>query len=148
MVYKLTPRIIHEHGLVQVNGLFGNLKIGNTKDTLHYRYHDGIGVFFDARDGYGGTGLNEYRNLILYGGDMKNSSHKTNKNHHIYIIGKSFTQGLQYGATIYAEHDYIKVNGSQVNKKFILSVHYNGDNSYLFINGGKQFQFKAMSSLS
>ena len=78
---------------------------------------------------------------------MKNSSYSTNKKHHIYILGKSVTQGLQYGATIYAEHDYDKVNGSQVNKKFILSVHYNGDNSYLFINGVKQFQFKAMSSL-
>ena len=79
---------------------------------------------------------------------MKNSTYASNKKHHIYIIGKSFTQGLQYGATIYAEHDYVKVNGSQVNKKFILSVHYNGDNSYLLINGVKQFQFKAMSSLN
>ena len=69
------------------------------------------------------------------------------KKYHIYILGKSFTQGLRYGATIYAEHDYVKVNGSQVNKKIILTVHYNGDNSYLFINGVKQFQFKAMSSL-
>ena len=70
------------------------------------------------------------------------------KKHHIYIIGKSFTQGLQYGTTIYAEHDYVKINGSQVNEKFILSVHYNGDNSYLFMNGVKQFQFKAISSLN
>ena len=92
--YKLTPRIIDENGLVQVNGLFGNLKIGNTKNTLHYRYYDGIGVFFDARSGYGGTGLNELRNLIIYGADMKNSSYSTNKKHHIYISGKSFTQGL------------------------------------------------------
>ena len=79
---------------------------------------------------------------------MKNSMYASNKKHHIYIIGKSFTQGLQYGATIYAEHDYVKVNRSQVNKKFILSVHYNGDNSYLLVNGVKQFQFKAMSSLN
>ena len=35
------------------------------------------------------------------------------------VMDKSFTQGLQYGATIYAEHDYVKVNGSQVNEKFI-----------------------------
>ena len=42
IVYKLTPRIITEDGIVQVNGLFGNLKIGNTKNTLHYRYYDGI----------------------------------------------------------------------------------------------------------
>ena len=27
IVYKLTPRIITENGLVQVNGLFGNLKM-------------------------------------------------------------------------------------------------------------------------
>ena len=147
IVYKLTPRVITEDGIVQRNGLFGNLKVGNTKNTLHYRYYDGIGVFFDATESYGGTGLNELRNLIIYGVDMKNSSNDTNKKHHIYILGKSFTQGLQYGATIYAEHDYVKVNDSQVNKKFILSVHYNGDNSYLFVNGLKQFQFKAMSSL-
>ena len=58
IVYKLTPRIIDEDEIVQVNGLFGNLKIGNTKNTLHYRYYDGIGGgFFDARGGYGATGL-------------------------------------------------------------------------------------------
>ena len=79
---------------------------------------------------------------------MKNSSHTTNKKHRIYILGKSFTQGLQYGSTIYAEHDYVKVSGSQINKKFILSIHYNGDNSYLFINGVEQFKFKAMSRLN
>ena len=44
IVYKLTPRIITEDGIIQVNGLFGNLKIGNTRNTLHYRYSDGVGV--------------------------------------------------------------------------------------------------------
>ena len=90
-------------------------------------------MFFDVTGSYGGTGINELRNLILYGADMKNSSYSTNKNHHIYTLGKSLTQGLQYGATIYAGHDYVKVNSSQVNNKFIFSVHCNGDNSYLFI---------------
>ena len=122
IVYKLTPRIITEDGIVQTNGLFGNLKIGNAKNTLHYRYYDDIGDFFDATGSYGGTGLDELRNLTIYGVDMKNSSYSTNKKHHIYFLGKSFTQGLQYGATIYAEHNYVKVNGSEVNKKFILSV--------------------------
>ena len=148
IVYKLTHRIITGDGIVQLNGLFGNLKIGNTKNTLHYRYYDAIGVFFNARSGYGGNGLNEHRNLILYGADMKNSSHTTNKKHRLYILGKIFTQRLQYGATIYAEHDYVKVNGTQVNKKFILSIHYNGDNLYMFINGVQKFKLKAMSSFN
>ena len=82
--YKLTPKIIAEDGLVRVNGLFGNLKIGNTKDTLYYRYYDGIGFLFsDATGNYGGTGLVELRNLIIYGVDMKNSKFASNKKHHI-----------------------------------------------------------------
>ena len=31
---------------------------------------------------------------------------------------------------------------------YLLSVHYNGDNSYLFIDGVQQFKFKAKSSLN
>ena len=147
IVYKLTPRTIIEEGIIQVNGLFGNLT-RNTKDALHYRYYDSVEVFFDTTGSYGGTGINALRNLILHGTDMKTSSYATNKKHHIYILGKSFTQGLQYGATIYAEYDYDKVNGSQVNVKFVLSVHYNGDNSYLFINGVQKIKFKAMDSLN
>ena len=39
---------------------------------------------------------------------MKISTFGTNKKYNIYILGKSFTQGLQSGATINAEHDYVK----------------------------------------
>ena len=28
-------------------------------------------------------------------------------------------------------------------KKFVLSLHYNGDNSYLFVNGEQELNFKA-----
>ena len=58
IVYKLTPRTITEDGIIQVNGLFGNVKIGNTKNTLPYRHYDGIGVFFNSTGSYGGTGVN------------------------------------------------------------------------------------------
>ena len=34
-------------------------------------------------------------------------------------------------------------NFSVENKIFVLSLHYNGDNSYLFVNGEKVTQFKA-----
>ena len=32
------------------------------------------------------------------------------------------------------------------NKKFCLSLHYNGDNSYLFVNGKEIIKFKAKDS--
>ena len=33
-------------------------------------------------------------------------------------------------------------NFTQPNKKFILSLHCNGDDSYLFVNGKQEFKFK------
>ena len=34
---------------------------------------------------------------------------------------------------------------TEPNKKFVLSLPYNGDNSYLFVNGKEELQFKAQS---
>ena len=35
---------------------------------------------------------------------------------------------------------------SQPSKKFILSLHYNGDDSYLFVNGKQELKFKTKTS--
>ena len=42
------------------------------------------------------------------------------------------TQGLEH--TLTAEKMY-SINFTEKNKKFCLSLHYNGENSYLFVNG-------------
>ena len=34
---------------------------------------------------------------------------------------------------------------TEPNKKFVLSLHYNGNNSYLFVNGREELQFKSQS---
>ena len=38
------------------------------------------------------------------------------------------------------------INFTKTNTKFCLSLHYNGDNSYLFVNGTEIFKFKAKDS--
>ena len=43
--------------------------------------------------------------------------------------------------TIYAENMFYR-NFTDPGKKFILSLHYNGDNSYLFVNGREELKFK------
>ena len=53
---------------------------------------------------------------------------------------KNPTQGLQH--TLTAEKLY-SINFTENNKKFCLSLHYNGANSYLFVNGTKIMKFKA-----
>ena len=35
------------------------------------------------------------------------------------------------------------INFSKANTKFCSSLHYNGDNSYFFVNGKEVFKFKA-----
>ena len=53
-------------------------------------------------------------------------------------------QGIN-GTTIYAE-DIYKHNFTEPNKKFVLSLHYNGDDSNLFVNGGQELKFKTKNS--
>ena len=38
------------------------------------------------------------------------------------------------------------INFTATKKKFCLSLHYNGANSYLFVNGTKIYKFKAKDS--
>ena len=73
---------------------------------------------------------------------MSFSFHATNKTRDIYVLGKDFVQGIN-GTTIYAEYIY-KHNFTAPNKKSVLSLHYNGDNSYLFVNGGQELKFKSI----
>ena len=40
----------------------------------------------------------------------------------------------------------IQLNFTESNKNFCLSLHYNGANSYLFVNGAKIIIFKAKDS--
>ena len=52
----------------------------------------------------------------------------------ILVLGFGPTQGLEH--TLSAEKMY-SINFTVTKKKFCLSLHYNGANSYLFVNGKK-----------
>ena len=62
----------------------------------------------------------------------------------ILVLGKDFVQGLD-NTTIYAKKLY-SINFTENNKNFCLSLHYNGANSYLFVNGTEIHKFKARDS--
>ena len=59
------------------------------------------------------------------------------------MLGIGPTQGLE--KTLTAEKMY-SVNFTEKNKFFCLSLHYNGANSYLFVNGTEIYKFKAEDS--
>ena len=57
-------------------------------------------------------------------------------------MGYGFVQPIN-DTTLYAEKVY-QTNFSTVDKKFVLSLHYNGDDSFdLFVNGKQELKFKA-----
>ena len=75
---------------------------------------------------------------------MSSSPHIDHKRKGILILGKGPAQGLrEYSLT--AEKMY-SFNFTKENTKFCLSLHYNGTNSYLFVNGTEIIKFKAKDS--
>ena len=65
------------------------------------------------------------RNVIIFGADMSSLPHIDNRKKYILILGKGPTQGLEH--TLAAEKMFSS-NSTELNKKFCLSLHYNGAN--------------------
>ena len=72
---------------------------------------------------------------------MSFSAHIDNKKKDILVLGIGPTEGSEHALT--AEKMYLI---TVTKKKFCLSLHYNGANSYLFVNGTEIYKFKAKDS--
>ena len=71
---------------------------------------------------------------------MSFSVHATNRANDIYVMGDGFTQGI-HDTTLYVEKNYYR-NFTDLRKKFMLSLHCNGDDSYMFVNVRQELKFK------
>ena len=122
------------------NCFFGAVSLTKNADIDKYE-HPGYGIGFDRHGEFSfGNGLG--KNCIIFGVDLRSiSSHDNNKKNNILVLGKDFVQEIN-GTTIYAEKLY-KINFTEKNKRICLSLHYNGANSYLFVNGTEIHKFKA-----
>ena len=139
IVYNLSEKSIDSDNVLK-NCLFSAIKVtkpGDTTDTDKYIY-SGYDLGFDS------TGQFSHPQGGMARLDLSNSVHATNKTQNILILGHGLTQKVN-NATIDAEKTY-SPNFSAENKIFCLSLHYNGDNSYLFVNGKEVTKFKAKKS--
>ena len=80
------------------------------------------------------------KNIIIFGADMSSSVHVNIKAKGILILGEGPTRGLD-GTILTAEAKY-PINFTQSGKRFILSLQYNGSNSFLFVNVTKVYHSK------
>ena len=74
---------------------------------------------------------------------MSSSARIDNRKKDILIPGKGPTQGLEHALS--AEKLY-SINFTKKNTKFCLSLHFNGANNYLLVNGTEITKFKAKDS--
>ena len=128
------------------NALFGAMEITKNANTSKYKYK-GYCICFNEGEEF--THIQKEgnfnhattaRNVIIFGADMSFSKHANNKANNIYIMGKDYIQKIN-DTTIYAEKMFYR-NFMDSGHKFVLSLHYNGDNSYLFVNGKQELKFK------
>ena len=135
IVYELGANISHINDPTLENCLFGAVTLTNNADIDKYGY-SGYGNGSDRKTVFsfpsGGFG----QNVIIFGVDMSSSVHVDNRKKDILILRNGPTQGLEH--TLTAEKMYL-INLAVSRKKSCLNFHYNGANSYLFVNGTEMF---------
>ena len=121
------------------NALFGAMEITKNADTSKYKYK-GYGVCFDEGGMFSMGNINNGRNVLIFGVEESSLVHSNNTANNIYVMGDGIVQGIN-DTKLYVEKTYSQ-NFTQPSKTFVLSLHYNGDDSYLFVNGKQELKFK------
>ena len=142
IAYSLGPSSFKYSDPTIKNCLFGAITLTKNVDIDKYGY-SGYGIGFDRKGSFSFPGGGFGQNVIIFGLDMSSSTHIDNKKKDILILGVGPTQGLEH--TLTAEKMY-SINFTITNIKLCLSLHYNGENSYLFVNGTEIYKFKAKDS--
>ena len=120
--------------------LFWSAKLLKNTDPDKFKY-SGYGIGFDSRSEFSFTDGILAENFVIFGADISSSVHVYNKNKNILILGEWPTQELD-DTTVTAEAKY-SINFAKPRKRFVLSLHCNRSNSFLFVNDTKIYQFKA-----
>ena len=113
------------------NALFGGVKITkDATDTSKHKY-EGYGICFDEGGMFSMGNIKYYsRNVLIFGVHESSLVHKNNEANNIFIMVDGIVQGIN-DTTLYAEKLYSQ-NFTAVNKKFVLSLYYNGNDSFFF----------------
>ena len=149
IVYKLDPIATSRDTTTFTiqNSLFGAMQITKNADISKYNYKE-YGICFDGRKEFAHVrkrgNFNDTtmaRKILIFGVDMSFSKYANNERNNIYVMGKDYVQRIN-DTILYAEKIYYR-NFTDLGHKFVLSLHYNGNNSYLYVNGNQELKFKA-----
>ena len=117
--------------------MFGAVSLTKNDNIDKYKFPR-YGIEFD-RKGKFSVGNGFGINCISFGEDISSSIHVDNKKKYIKSWWRYYTK-------IRCMKKSISVNFTENNKKIWLSWHYNGANSYLFVNSIEIIKFKTKDS--
>ena len=139
IVYELAGSSSHSDDPALKNCLFGAVTLTKNADIDKYGY-SGYGIGFDRKSSFSFPGGGFGQNVLIFGADMSSSPHINNKKSHVSPWKRTNT-GIR---------THINCRKNVLNyitrKIFCLSLHYNGANSYLLVNGKEIVKFKAKYS--
>ena len=142
IVYEISKNInISDYPTLE-KPLFGVVSLTKISDIDKYKYCL-YGIAFDRHGFFSHPSSRTGRNVIVSGVDMSSSTKIDNRKKYIIILGKGAIQALEH--TMNAEQIY-SISSKEQNKKFCLSLLYNGANRYLFVNGTEIHKCKAQDS--
>ena len=107
--------------------------------------YNGRGIVFDGK-GLWSFGNGFARNVVIFVVDNTSSSYTDNRKNNFLVLGERPTDDINNSTG--AAEKKIKINFTKANTKFCLSLHCNGDESYLFINKTEICRFKAKGNIS
>ena len=147
-VYEIHPIASNRDTTFTIqNALFGAMQITKDANDNSKNNYKGYGICFDERSQFdhtitedGRAHTTNGRNVLIFGVDMSFSVHAINRANNIYVMGDGLTQGI-HDTTLYVEKNYWR-NFTDPDKNFVISLHYNGDDSYFFVNGRQELKFK------
>ena len=139
-VYQIEPISSSRDDTFTVqNVLFGAMQITKNTDTSKYKYK-GYGICFDEGGTFSKGNINNGRHVLIFGVDESSLVHENNKANNIYVIFLC----KELMTLHYMQKKYIvKILLNQVKVIMVYSLHYNGDDIYLFVNGKQELKFKA-----
>ena len=142
IAYELTGSSSNGNDPTVINSLFGAVRLTRNADIDKYGY-SGYETGFNRRGSFSFPGGGFGSTVIVFEVNMSSSIYVDNKRKNILTLGKGPTQGLEH---ILTTEKIYSINFTVTKNKFCLSLHNNGANSYLIVNGTEIHKSKAKDS--
>ena len=96
IVYETSPKTINSNYILK-NCLFGTIKTANTTNSDTDKWQSsGYGVGFDSTGSFTHSDDGkDAKNVVVFGADMTNSIHETNKTQSVLVLGYDLIQTIK-----------------------------------------------------